>query len=68
VVPLPPKIWKIAEERGWIAEDQSFVALAEDFAVWSQGLEITTADQDALTEYRNYLKPPTKMRRPRGDS
>jgi hypothetical protein len=64
VTKLKNDIWAIAEQRGWIAEDQSFVALAEDYAVWNEGAgDITTADQDSLKAYLTYLKPKTTVRR-----
>lgn len=64
VTKLKNDIWAIAETRGWIAEDQSFVALAEDYAVWNEGAgDITSADQDSLKAYLTYLKPKTTMRR-----
>jgi hypothetical protein len=64
VTKLKNDIWAIAEQRGWIAEDQSFVALAEDYAVWNQGDgDITNADQESLKAYLTHLKPKTTVRR-----
>lgn len=69
VTKVKNEIWAIAEQRGWIAEDQSFVELANDFQLWNQGGDITTADLDTWKAYRDHLKPPRTMRRPRpGDS
>ena len=61
------EIWEIAERKGWISEGD-FTRLAEDFSVWSQGGVITEADLDALKDYKAYLKPPTRMRRPGGEA
>ncbi len=60
------EIWEIAEGKGWISEGD-FTRLAEDFSVWSQGGVITEADLDALKDYKAYLKPPIRMRRPGGE-
>ncbi len=61
------EIWAIAEEKGWISEGD-FTLLAEDFALWSQGGVITTAEVDVLREYKAHLKPPAKMQRPGGST
>ncbi len=63
ILKLKNEIWEAAEERDWIAPDGDFMKLADDFAEWSTGGDIRTADEDALKAYRDHLKPPRKMQR-----
>lgn len=57
------EIWEEARKRGWIAEDDSYDQLAEDFATWSQGGDIATAELGVLKEYVTYLRPKKTMQR-----
>lgn len=52
-----------ASRKGWDMDQ-----LSQDFAEWSHGGDIRTADVDTLTAYASYLIPPKKMRRKGGDT
>jgi hypothetical protein len=59
---LKTAIWGEAKKRGWVVGDE-YQDLADDFAAWSQGGDIHTADVIALAEYRDHLIPPRTMKR-----
>jgi hypothetical protein len=63
VVKLKNDIWEEAEKREWIDESGEFVKLSDDFAGWSQGEDIRTADEDTLKKYLAHLKPNKRMQR-----
>lgn len=65
-------IWAAAQERGWIGEDKTYQALADDFAEWcaqdediSGPVDIAQADAVTLRQYLDHLKPPKRMARAR---
>lgn len=69
VVKLKNDIWVEAEKREWIDESGEFMKLSDDFASWSQGEDIRTADEDTLKKYLAHLKPNMRMqRKPAGAS
>ncbi|GAA3878704.1 hypothetical protein GCM10022243_49270 [Saccharothrix violaceirubra] len=70
VTELKRSIWAAAQERGWIAEDDTYEELTQDFALWrAQGdepvIELADADSETLTAYLAFLKPKTRMSRTR---
>jgi hypothetical protein len=65
---LKRAIWAVAQERGWIADDNTYPMLSDDFAEWcAQGeqppIEIADAAAETLKGYLSYLKPARRMRR-----
>lgn len=56
-------LWKIGKEKGWVTEDNNYQQLADEFAAWSQGVQLELADAKALQEFRDHLKPKTTMQR-----
>lgn len=64
---LKKEIWDEGKKRGWVLEDNTYEKLGDDFAEWSQGGQIEQADEAALKDYRDHLKPPRRMqRKPQG--
>ena len=63
VVKVKNEIWEEARKRQWIAADDSYDALATDFAEWTQGGDIADADLDTLKDYLTYLRPKKTMQR-----
>ena len=67
---LKDSIWEEAKKRGWIAEDNSFAQLSQDFTEWNRGGQIEEADELTLQKYLTYLRPKKTMQRakPGGES
>jgi hypothetical protein len=66
---LKHAIWTEGKKREWILPDDTYVALSDDFAHWSQGeMEIEHADEEALKRYLDYLRPAKRMQRGKGAS
>jgi hypothetical protein len=63
VMKLKNEIWDEAKRRGWIDEDGGFKALDLNYSEWSEGGDITKAEEKELKDYRDHLKPPRRMRR-----
>lgn len=55
---LKNQVMAAAKSREWDIDQ-----LSADYAEWSQGGDIRTADADSLTDYLKYLNPPKRMRR-----
>lgn len=58
VLGLKKKIMEAAKGRGWDVD-----GLAQDYAEWSQGGDVRTAEEPDLAAYLKYLEPPRTMRR-----
>ena len=65
LIALKREVADIAKERGWVDGDD-ITRLREEYGVWSQGGDISTADVAQLTAFKTFLKPPRKMRRAQG--
>lgn len=63
LVDLKKQIWAEAKQRGWIADDDSYQTLSEDFTTWSEGSSIVSADEGMLRDYLAHLRPVRKMQR-----
>ncbi|MER7014525.1 ERF family protein [Saccharopolyspora sp. NPDC000359] len=65
LVKVKTEIWAEAEKRGWITGD-GYQKLAEDFTAWSNGSDITEADEKPLRDYLAHIRPKRTMRRSNG--
>ncbi len=63
------ELWKLGQEKGWVTADNDYQQLADEFASWSQGVQLELSDAKTLQQFVDHLKPKTKMqRKPAGAS
>lgn len=67
ILKLKNDIWDEAKKREWIAADENYQQLSDDFASWNtegKGV-IEEADLPTLKAYLAYLRPKQTMQRPK---